>query len=144
LTRPGGCRLPARRQSGAALTVELDADNPQNYFNVLPPGSEEALFVGSTSGNRFDGALPASGDYRIRGYLSRAAGRRGEQTGYRLKVRVGGGRAGSEAPESDFADGLAGGPDFWEVTGVRVGDTLNLRPGSSARDRVVGEIGNGT
>lgn len=100
------------------------------------------MFVGSTSGNRFDGALRASGDYRIRVYLMRAAGRRGEQTGYSLKVRVGGGHAGTEAPESDFADRLAGGPDFWEVTGVPVGDTL-LRAGPSARDPVGGEIGNG-
>ncbi|WP_295385052.1 SH3 domain-containing protein [uncultured Thiodictyon sp.] len=44
----------------------------------------------------------------------------------------------------DFADALAGGPDFWEVTGLAGGDTLNLRAGPSAHARVVGEIRNGS
>ncbi|WP_295406529.1 SH3 domain-containing protein [uncultured Thiocystis sp.] len=52
-------------------------------------------------------------------------------------------RANSAAPAADFADGLAGGPDFWEVTGVASGDTLHLRAGPSARERVVGDLPNG-
>jgi hypothetical protein len=64
-------------KAGQRMTVTLHSDNPQAYFNVLPPGSEEALFVGSTSGNSFDGTLPETGDYRIRVYLMRSAARRG-------------------------------------------------------------------
>ncbi|WP_295451816.1 SH3 domain-containing protein [uncultured Thiodictyon sp.] len=48
------------------------------------------------------------------------------------------------AQAGDFADGLAGGPDFWEVTGVARGDTLNLRAGPSPKGRVVAELANGT
>jgi hypothetical protein len=131
--------------AGQRMTVELHSNNPQNYFNILPPGSEEALFVGSSAGNRFAGTLPTSGDYRIRVYLMRAAARRGETASYRLTVKIGGGgNTGSAAPGGDFADGLAGGPDFWEVTGVADDDLLNLRSGPSSRDRKVIGVGNGT
>jgi hypothetical protein len=136
-------------KAGQRMTVEMHSDNPQNYFNVLPPGNDEAIFVGSSSGNRFEGTLPDSGDYRVRVYLMRPAARRGEQAHYSLKVHIGGAQVShsSSQPQGhkpDFADGLAGGPDFWEVAGVAAGDTLNLRAGPSAHERVLGELGNGS
>ena len=36
------------------------------------------MFVGSISGNQFEGRLPASGDYKVRVYLMRSAARRDE------------------------------------------------------------------
>ena len=136
-------------KAGQRMIVELHSDNPQNYFNVLPPGDDEALFVGSSSGNRFAGTLPDSGDYRVRVYLMRPAARRGEQAHYSLKVHIGGAQASQSHSQPqdhnpDYADGLAGGPDFWEVAGVTAGDTLNLRAGPSAQERVLGELGNGS
>ena len=132
-------------QAGQQMSVTLHTDNPQNYFNILPPGNnDEALFIGSSSGNRFDDRLPASGDYRIRVYLMRAAARRDEAANYRLDIRIHGtANASSAAPDGDFADGLSGGPDFWEVTGVARDDTLNLRADHSAHARVVDELDNG-
>jgi hypothetical protein len=38
---------------------------------------------------------------------------------------------------NDFADGLAGGPDFWEVIELVPGDALNLRSKPSAKASVV-------
>jgi len=133
-------------KAGQHMTVELHTDNPQNYFNILPPGSsDEAIFIGSSAGNRFDGTLPDSGDYRIRVYLMRAAARRDEQAHYSLSIHIGAGpHQESAAPAGDFADGLSGGPDFWEVTGVPPGDTLNLRAGPSTHEPVLGEAGNGS
>jgi hypothetical protein len=133
-------------KAGQQMTVELHSDNPQNYFNILPPGSDDAaIFVGSSSGNRFEGTLPDSGDYRVRVYLMRAAARRDEQAHYSLNIHIGGGQhQGATRHQPDFADGLSGGPDFWEVHGVPPGDTLNLRAGPSTHERVVGEIGNGS
>ncbi|MFB1486113.1 MULTISPECIES: SH3 domain-containing protein [unclassified Thiocapsa] len=133
-------------KAGQHMTVELHTDNPQNYFNILPPGSsDEAIFVGSSSGNRFDGTLPDSGDYRIRVYLMRAAARRDEQASYRLSIHIGGDHhQSSAAPTGDFADGLSGGPDYWEVTGVPRGDTLNVRAGPSSHETVLDEVDNGT
>jgi hypothetical protein len=133
-------------KAGQHMTVELHSDNPQNYFNLLPPGSEDAaIFVGSSSGNRFEGTLPDSGDYRVRVYLMRAAARRDKSANYLIDIHIGSTNlAQSTAPAGDFADGLSGGPDFWEVHGVPPGDTLNLRAGPSTHERVVGEIGNGS
>jgi hypothetical protein len=79
----------------------------------------------------------------------RPAARRGEQAHYSLKVHIGGAQASHshsqpQGHQPDYADGLAGGPDFWEVAGVAVGDTLNLRAGPSAHERVLGELGNGS
>jgi hypothetical protein len=133
-------------KAGQQMTVELHTDNPQNYFNILPPGSnDEALFVGSSSGNRFEGTLPDSGDYRVRVYLMRAAARRDESAKYRVDIHIGSAQVlQSTASVGDFADGLSGGPDFWEVQGVPPGDSLHLRAGPSTHDRVVGELGNGS
>jgi hypothetical protein len=75
-----------RARAGQAMAVSFKPTNPSAYFNVLPPGSTEALFIGSTSGNRFDGKLPADGTYTIRVYLMRNAARRNETAQYTLDV----------------------------------------------------------
>lgn len=90
-------KLNAR--SGQSMEVSLKTNNNANYFNVLPPGSEIALFVGSTSGNQWKGTLPADGDYVVRVYLMRSAARRNEQAQYTLKVGVLGHSA--QAPSTD-------------------------------------------
>ncbi|MFC3616099.1 SH3 domain-containing protein [Lutimaribacter marinistellae] len=46
-------------------------------------------------------------------------------------------------PAPDFADGLSGGPDWFAVTGVSSGDTLNVRSGPSTQNRVVARMPNG-
>jgi hypothetical protein len=131
-------------RAGQRMRVRLHADNPQLYFNVLPPGSEEALFIGSTSGDRFEGDLPRSGNYRIRVYLMRAAARRDESASYRLDVSIeGASRPSPAAVGEDFADGYSGGPDYWQVTGLRRGDTLNVRRGPASGEPVVDELDEG-
>lgn len=77
-------------QKGQSMVVTLEATNRSAYFNVLPPGSEEALFIGSTSGNRYEGTLPATGDYAVRLYLMRSAAHRGETATYTIKFGVSG------------------------------------------------------
>jgi hypothetical protein len=74
--------------AGQSMVVTFKPGNPSAYFNVLPPGSVEALFIGSTSGNRFEGPLPADGEYTIRVYLMRSAARRNESASYTLEVGV--------------------------------------------------------
>ena len=53
-------------QKGQSMVVILEAGNKSAYFNVTAPGADEALFIGSTSGNRYEGTLPASGDHTVR------------------------------------------------------------------------------
>lgn len=75
-------------RAGQRLNVSMRSTNGSNYFNVLAPGSGEAMFAGSTSGNSFSGRLPADGDYRIQVYLMRNAARRNESGNYTLTVGV--------------------------------------------------------
>ena len=81
-----------RAGAGQTLTVELKGSNLQNYFNVMAAGTDNdnALFIGSSSGNRFSGFLPSDGDVRVRVYLMRPAARRNETSTYSLKVGIGG------------------------------------------------------
>jgi hypothetical protein len=80
-----------RASAGQKLNVELKTSNASSYFNILPPGSGDvAMFIGSTSGNRFSGVLPTDGDYSIRVYLMRNAARRNESANFTLTVGVSG------------------------------------------------------
>ena len=79
-------KLGAR--AGQTMSVTLKTSNGGNYFNVLPPGSEAALFIGSTSGNQWTGSLPVNGDYTVRVYLMRSAAQRNEKANYTLTVGI--------------------------------------------------------
>lgn len=75
--------------AGQYMNVSMATDNSANYFNILAPGETDvAMFIGSTSGNQYEGTLPASGDYTIRVYLMRSAARRGEVANYRLEMII--------------------------------------------------------
>jgi hypothetical protein len=96
-----------RARAGQTMSVKLDTRHTANYFNVLPPGSNDvAIFVGSSGGNEWSGALPADGEYKLRVYLMRSAARRNESASYTLTVGVTGGTgtaasALGQAPASD-------------------------------------------
>ena len=76
-------------KQGQYMNVSMATDNGANYFNIIAPGkADETLFVGSTSGNQFEGTLPVSGDYKIRVYLMRSAARRDEIANYRLEMII--------------------------------------------------------
>lgn len=71
---------------GERIVAVLEAGD-LGYFNLLPPGSnDEAIFIGSTSGERFEGTLEQPGEYRFRIYQMRASARRGESFDYTLRV----------------------------------------------------------
>ena len=115
------------------LSVDLRTSNLANHFNILPLGSDEALFVGSTQGTVADVRLPESGAFRVRVYLMRSAARRGETADYSLGISLG---------RPEFADGLSGGPDYWKVS-AGDGFALNLRAGPSTRYKAIGKLRNG-
>lgn len=74
--------------AGQSMEVNFKPSNLSAYFNVLPPGSEAAIFIGSIHGNHFEGRLPAEGVYTIRVYLMRSAARRKESADYALEVDI--------------------------------------------------------
>ncbi|HRH76234.1 MAG TPA: hypothetical protein PK129_02715 [Cellvibrionaceae bacterium] len=94
-----------RARAGQTMSVTLATRNGSNYFNVLPPGSnDEALFVGSSDGNKWTAALPADGEYKLRVYLMRNAARRNEVANYTLTVDITGAPKAvglGKAPASD-------------------------------------------
>ena len=76
-------------KEGQSMNVSMATDNGASYFNIIAPGKgDEAMFIGSTSGNQFEGTLPASGDYKVRVYMMRSAARRDEVANYRLEMII--------------------------------------------------------
>ena len=70
-----------RAGAGQTMKVSMQVSNLANYFNVLPPGSENAaMFIAGAGDKVFDGLLPDDGVYTVRVYLVRAAARRNESS----------------------------------------------------------------
>jgi len=92
-------------KAGQHMNVSLATKHGATYFNILAPGENEvAMFNASVSQNRYEGALPASGDYKIRVYMMRSAARRNEAASYTLTVGITGSPKASDfgkAPASD-------------------------------------------
>lgn len=119
---------------GQILSVDLLSDNGALTFTITPEGAAEALFMSESSGPVADVRLPADGDYVVQVYLVRAAARRNEGAAYTLGIGLAG---------SDFADGLAGGPDWWKVSGLQDGSVLNIRSGPDGRYPALSVAANG-
>lgn len=96
-------------KAGQVMSVKLKTSNQSNYFNVLPPGSnDEAIFIGSNEGNEFGGTLSESGDYKIRVYLMRSAARRGEKADFTLQVAITGAAAAQALPNDEASPQASG------------------------------------
>ncbi|ATQ43757.1 hypothetical protein [Caulobacter mirabilis] len=78
-------------QTGQTLNV-IKTGSSNAYFNVFAPGDkpgrDEALFIGSTSGDDFEARLDESGDYTIQVYQMRASARRGVKAPFTLTVEI--------------------------------------------------------
>ncbi|SDI03843.1 hypothetical protein [Janthinobacterium sp. YR213] len=75
-------------KAGQTFSVKLKTNQPSNYFNIRQPGQDEALFIGSTSGNTYQAALPADGEYTVQVYLMRNAARRNAVANYSLEMSI--------------------------------------------------------
>jgi len=139
--------IPAK--AGQTLAVTFKSSNRMAYFNVLPPGSETALFVGSmdATGEHYEGILPTDGDYAIRVYEMRAAARRKESATYTLDVSVTGAPASvspapaspakaASAPHAPFDQTLALFGISFHVTSANsaAGNSLKIVPAGLAID----------
>ena len=74
--------------AGQVMSILFAPSNASCYFNVLPPGSDEAIHIGSSAGNEFGGTLAASGEYRAQVYLMRNAARRNETCNYSITFEI--------------------------------------------------------
>ena len=77
-------------RAGQTMRVQMATKSTFLYFNVLPPHSDEALFVGQNQADpqQWSGTLPTDGDYRIRVYLVRAEARRGGTVNFVCTVSI--------------------------------------------------------
>ncbi|MFL0671420.1 MAG: hypothetical protein ACJLS3_08355 [Erythrobacter sp.] len=73
-------------RAGQTMTVKLTTTNASTYFNVTAPGAQQAMFIGSTSGNTMTEVIPSSGDYTVDLYMMRNAARRGETTSFTITI----------------------------------------------------------
>jgi hypothetical protein len=105
-------------KAGQQMSVTMQANNGAAYFNVLPPGSnDEAIFVGSTSGNEFSGELPEDGEYKVRVYLMRSAARRNEKADFTLDVSITGGAKAASATSGEDDSAARAGAGKFDATG---------------------------
>jgi hypothetical protein len=74
--------------AGQTLSVELKPSNASQYFNIIAPGSNEAMFIGSSDGSQAKVLLPIDGAYTIQAYLMRNAARRNETSNYTMQVSI--------------------------------------------------------
>lgn len=137
-------------EAGQRMTISLNPTNNATYFTVFGSGQApggEGLANSEMVGpmvpdlNQFDAVLPTSGEYTVLVYLYRSAARRGERSDFTLDVAIMGER--SEILQGDFADGLEGGPDFFEVRTASAGGQINLRNGPSTGSPVATVARNG-
>jgi hypothetical protein len=73
------------------MVVALKTDNGGNYFNIFTPGKspgDEAMFIGSTQGRRYEGTLPADGEYTVQVFLMWNSARRNEMANYTLEIGI--------------------------------------------------------
>ena len=78
-----------RKRINPKVTVRMKTSNASNYFTVVAPGADSALFnsAGSADG-AFVGKLPSSGSYKVQAYLMRNAARRNATASYKLEISV--------------------------------------------------------
>lgn len=60
--------------AGAGESIQIHFDGSKglsNYFNLSAPGAIEAIHIGSSVGDDFDGVARTGGDYTARVYLMR-------------------------------------------------------------------------
>jgi hypothetical protein len=74
--------------AGQTLKVTLSTRHPQTYFNLLPSGAQEAMFVGSSTGNKSSVVIPIDAEYTVQVYLMRAAARRNEASKFTLTANL--------------------------------------------------------
>ena len=143
-------------ESGQTMTIALKPSNLATYFNVYEPGKrpgDQALANSGITGlpmvpelNRFTAKLPTSGEYTISVYMMRSAARRNERSNYTLDISISAlGEAAKLPPvQKDFADGLQGGPDYWDVKTNGPTSKVDLRAMPSSAAQVLGSVSDGT
>lgn len=134
-------------KAGQSVTVTLDAVTPSANFVLGKSGAEGGLYSSMTGDRTHTEVLPEDGEYVVRLFLVGQAAETGSSD-VTLAVTLDGeamefDHMDSSAAVPDYADGMMGGPDFWEVHGLSATARLNVRSGPGTGHPVVGAVSNG-
>lgn len=136
-----------RASAGQRFSVALGSANPAVVFDVFLPDSVTADFISQTSGNSYSTRLRKTGDVVIRVQLDRRATQRRERADFRLTLGVTGAAVAPTPPAPVPPPPQPQPPQdisFWQVTGLRGTDTLNMRTGPGTGFRVIDALPMGT
>ena len=86
-------------RAGQVMSILFSPKNRACYFNVMAPGADTAVHIGSTTGNEYAANLTASGVYKAQVYLMRSAARRKETCKYSIVFEVSGAGASVKGAE---------------------------------------------
>lgn len=85
-----------KTSDGQVLHILFFVKSGSCYMNVFEPRRlEEAVFIGSTSGNEFGASPTKAGVYKIQVYQMRASARRNETCKYSISFELTGGKLGA-------------------------------------------------
>lgn len=138
-------------EAGQWMGIGLSASTNQTFFTVFAPGSgpgQAGLAASEVTGpmvpevNVFGATLPASGVYTVNVYQMRNAARAGLRSDYTIDFTIRG-ETGAVV-QGDYADGLQGGPDFYEVRTRTGSGALNIRAAPTTGAAVVTAVTGGT
>ncbi|MFN8830500.1 MAG: hypothetical protein ACK50Q_11495 [Labrys sp. (in: a-proteobacteria)] len=85
-------------RAGQVMSVVFSGNNGSCYFNLLPPGSNEAIHIGSSEGDTFKGTLSVGGTYTAQVYLMRNAARRNETCKFTIDFAISGASNAASEP----------------------------------------------
>ena len=85
-------------RAGQVMSVVFSGNNGSCYFNLLPPGSNEAIHIGSSEGDTFKGTLSVDGTYTAQVYLMRNAARRNETCKFTMSFAISGAAKAASEP----------------------------------------------
>lgn len=101
-------------KAGQTLALTFAASNSSAGYLVYGPTTETAMATSDISGNKATCMMPIDGPARVRLFLNRAAGRRGESTTYTLTVKV----TGKPLPALGGSDALIPGTPYHATADV--------------------------
>jgi len=79
-----------KMKAGQTLSLNFSAKNLSAGYLIYAPNTETAMATSDISGNQATRMMPIDGPVRVRVFINRAAGRRGESTSYSFNAKISG------------------------------------------------------
>ena len=112
--------------AGQTMTVKLTATKGAAEMNVMAPGNDTAISLGSPDPYNVTVVLPTTGRYKVQVYQMRAFARRGETANYTLTVGVEGGATAAKPSH----DAVVAGTQYHATADISCVTVLGGKPGA--------------